>query len=108
MLGEVLSELAASAFGDAFSPSTNRGRAWLTFVLSVIAAGLQAALFAAVADPLRGPQWAFNSVVLGTILGIIALAYSGASLIRVEEHRGLSLISAPLAMFAAVAWALFR
>jgi hypothetical protein len=52
MLGDILGELASSAIGDLFSPSTDRGRVRFNLGLSVIAVAVQVWTFTTVHDPL--------------------------------------------------------
>ena len=83
----------------------NRGRARLNLIFSVIAISAQIWAFAAVGDPLRGPQWAFGVMMFGLMLAIVALTLSVAYLVRLEDHRVSSGVSAALAA-AAFLWPL--
>lgn len=105
MLGDNLGELAFSAIGELLAPSTDRGRARLNLIFSVIAISAQIWAFAAVGDPLRGPQWAFGVMMFGLMLAIVALTLSVAYLVRLEDHRVSSGVSAALAA-AAFLWPL--
>ena len=105
MLSGILGELASSVLGDLLAPSTDRGRTRLNLMISVIAVSVQIWAFAAVGDPLRGPQWAFGLMIFGLMLAIVALPLSVAYLVRLEDHRVSSGVSAALAA-AALLWPL--
>ena len=68
--------------------------------LSVVALAVEGAAFTAFDNPLKGPDWAFGLTTLGVILGIVALVFSVACLLRLEDYRGLSLFTALLAGLA--------
>jgi hypothetical protein len=102
MLGDILSELGLSLVGGLISPSTDRERVALNLALSVVAMGAEAWAFFSVPNPLHGPAWVFCLVMFGFILGVIALVFSTACLVRLEGYRamsGLALILALLAVF---------
>lgn len=101
MLGDILGELGWSLIGDLLSPSTDRGRVRFNLGLSVTAVSAQGFAFTAFDNPLRGSEWAFGLMMLGMLLGIVALVFSVASLVRLEGYRGLSVITALLGGLAA-------
>ena len=105
MLSDILGELASSVLGELLAPSTDRGRTRLNLMISVIAISVQIWAFAAVGDPLRGPQWAFGLMMFGLMLAIVGFPFSVAYLVRLEDHRVSSGVSAALAA-AALLWPL--
>ena len=90
MLRDIIGEVVSSVVTDLLSPSTDRGGAWFNLALSVTAVGLQAFTFATIRNPVLGPEWAFGSMLIAMLLGIVALVISAVSLARHEDHRAVS------------------